>query len=318
MILNLPFAALRAFEVVARHGSFSGAALELGISQSAVSQHVRTLEEWLGHPLVRRGARQSVPTPDGMRLARAVADGLGRISDVCEDIRDKRRVTNTIVINCLPGFAFVWLFPRLVRFDLAHPDLSISISTDTGADALRTGQADIAVLYGPHPPPGLHVEALMGEDLFPVCAPALLDGDPPLRDLADLARHTQLRDDVDTLAAAPPSWEFWAHANDLNLPRPARIRRFGQSNMVLQAATQGLGVALGRGPLAIDALVEGRLVRPFPQIATSEFRYWLACARGAETSAKIRLFLDWMKKEVAEQPALPAAVARPGDGTAGE
>lgn len=313
MILNMPFAALRAFEVVARHTSFSAAALELGISQSAVSQHVKTLEVWLDHPLIQRGTRQSKPTRDGLRLARAIADGLGRISDVCEDIRDKRRADSTIIISCLPGFAFVWLFPRLTHFDMAHPNLSISISTDVSLDAFRAGQADIAVLYGPHPPPGLHVVELMGEVVFPVCAPGLLSGDPPLRRVADLARHTQLRDEVAEMSGTPPSWEFWADSNSLSLPRPARVRRFGQSNMVLQAAIAGLGVALGRGPLVIDALADGRLVRPFPQTATSHFRYWLACARGADDIPKIRLFLDWIREQGSTQPILPDPVPPSAD-----
>ena len=106
MIVNLPYSALRAFEAVVRHSGFSPAAAELGVSQSAVSQHVRALEEWLGLELLVRGARSSRPTREGELLALAISEGLGRISDVCTQLRDKTRTDRTIVISCLPGFAF--------------------------------------------------------------------------------------------------------------------------------------------------------------------------------------------------------------------
>ena len=308
MILNLPYTSLRAFEVVVRHATFSAAADELKVSQSAVSQHVKILEEWLGQKLITRGARRSSPTPEGTRLARAIADGLGRISDVCEDIRDKKRADDTIVISCLPGFAFVWLFPRLLRFDQTHPELSISITTDTGVTGFGRDQADIGIRYGIGDNPGFHVERLMGELLFPVCAPSLAKGAHPLRKVEDLADHTLLRDELVDTRGTPPSWEFWASENDITLPRPMRTRKFGQSNMVVQAAIEGAGVALGRGPLVQDALLDGRLVRPFPQTARSQYNYWLVCARNSHQVKKIKLFIDWIKKEAAEQPELPAPV----------
>jgi len=310
MILNLPYTSLRAFEAAARHGSFSVAADELGVSQSAVSQHVKTLEEWLGHGLMTRGARRSEPTRDGARLALAIAEGLGRISDVCEAIRDKRRADNAIIISCLPGFAYIWLFPRLLRFDLAHPNLSISITTDPGGAGFSSERADIGIRYGVGNNPGYLVEPLMGEDLFPVCAPALLGGPQPLRRVADLAHHTRLRDEFAPFTRHPPSWEFWARENHLTLPTPARTRSFGQSNMVIQAAIEGAGVALGRAPLVVDALRDGRLVRPLAQTARSKQKYWLVYTETTGDSDKIRLFIDWIKAEAENQPALPDPVTQ--------
>lgn len=306
MILNLPYTSLRAFEAAARHANFSAAADELGVSQSAVSQHVKALEDWLGHPLISRGARRSDPTRDGARLARAIADGLGNISEVCDSIRDKRRADNTIVVSCLPGFAFIWLFPRLLRFDLLHPDLTISIATDTGLGGFTSTQADIGIRYGHGNNPGFEVEELMGEDLFPVCAPSLATSDKPLRHISDLAHHTQLRDEFAPHTRTPPSWEFWAEKNALTLPTPARVRKFGQSNMVVQAALEGVGVALGRGPLVSQALLDGRLIRPFPETARSELKYWLVASEAMRQTKKISLFVDWIKSEADSQPALPA------------
>lgn len=301
MILNLPFAALRAFEAVARHGSFSDAADELGVGQSAVSQHVKSLEEWLGHDLITRGARRSLPTRDGARLALSIAEGLGQISEVCEDIRDKRRDDTTIVISCHPGFAFIWLFPRLLSFDQAHPEFAISITTDTGLRGVARAEADIAIRYGTGDFPGFTAVPLMRETLSPVCSPKLLNGARPLRTISDLAFHTQIRDEFAPTTTELPTWEYWARETAQSLPTPARIRSFGQSNMVVQATLQGDGVAMGRSPLVIDALRDGRLVQPFPQTVPSPLHYWLVYPDDQRRARKIALFVNWITTEAQNQ-----------------
>lgn len=301
MILNLPFAALRAFEAVARHGSFSEAADELGVGQSAVSQHVKSLEEWLGHDLITRGPKRSLPTRDGSRLALSIADGLGQISEVCEDIRDKRRDDKTIVISCDPGFAFIWLFPRLLNFDQAHPEFAISITTDAGLRGVARAEADIAIRYGTGDFHGVTVVPLIRETLSPVCAPQLLKGPKPLRSIADLAFHTQIRDDFAPTTTELPTWEYWARETGQSLPTPARIRSFSQSNMVVQSTLQGDGIAMGRSPLVMDALRDGRLVQPFPQNVPSPLNYWLVYPDDQRRVRKIALFLDWITTEAREQ-----------------
>ena len=302
MLLNLPFSALRAFEAVVRHRSFSAAATELGVSQSAISQHVKTLEDWLGQELLVRGARQSKPTRAGEQLAQAVSEGLGRISEVCGQLRDKRRSDRTITISCLPGFAFNWLFPRLSRFDLAHPDLSISIATDTGDLPFASTEADVGVWYGKGAYPGLNSDLLMRESLFPVCAPSLLAN---LNTIEDLVHHTILIDENLPQSGYRPTWDFWAKDQNITLPPARRTRRLGQANMVVQAAIEGLGVAMGREPLVIDALCDGRLVRPFPQVTKSVNSYWLVRKSGAQADRKVAVFLDWILAEAAAQPTLP-------------
>lgn len=314
MILNLPFAALRAFEAVARHGSFSGAADELGVGQSAVSQHVKALEEWLGHDLITRGARRSIPTRDGARLALSISDGLGQISEVCDDIRDKGRDDRTIVISCHPGFAFIWLFPRLLSFDQAHPEYAISITTDTGLRGVARAEADIAIRYGTGDFPGYGVRLLMHETLFPVCAPGLLTGPDAIRSLDDLAHHTQIRDEFAPTTTDLPTWEYWARESGQTLPTPARIRSFGQSNMVVQATLQGDGIAMGRSPLVMDAMRDGRLVRPFPQTVPSPLDYWLVYPDDHRRLKKIALFLDWITAEAeAQSRLLSTALERHGN-----
>lgn len=308
MILNLPYSSLRAFEAVVRLGSFSAAASELGVSQSAVSQHVKSLEEWLGQELLVRGARKSAATRFGVMLAHEIARGLGGISEVCNQIRDSSREDKTIVISCLPGFAFTWLFPRLLRFDLAHPELSISIATDTGGRPFNGSEADIGIRYGHGEFPDVTVEHLMSERLFPVCAPSL---GADLTDIASLQNHTLLQDEILNFGSANPSWEYWAEACNVHLPSRARTRRFGQSHMVIQAAIEGVGVALGREPLVLDALCDGRLIRPFPQITKSPLSYWLVRRKQKDESPKVREFLAWIKAEADGQPDLPPDTNKP-------
>lgn len=307
MIINLPFSALRAFETVVRHSGFSAAASELGISQSAVSQHVKTLEDWLNCKLLVRGARRSQPTPEGEELARAITVGLGQISDVCSTLRDRSRSDRTIVIGCLPGFAFTWLFPRLTRFDLTHPHLSISVSTETTQGGVLRNGVDVAICYGDGTHPGLETQELLQEQLFPVCAPGLMNGDAALRDIPDLGRFTLLQDESHLPGQTSSNWAHWARACNVSLPAETRTRRLGPSNMVIQAAIEGLGVAIGREPLVIDALCDGRLVRPFPQISPSPNAYWLVYRPEARQPDKITEFLSWILSEAHAQPALPAA-----------
>ncbi len=299
MLPNLPFVALRAFEAVVRLRGFGRAAEELGVTQSSVSQHVKIVEEWIGCRLVVRGPRTTIATKEGQTLADAIASGIGQIGELCDKMRHKGGADPTITVSCAPGFAVNWLFPRLIRFDQLHPDTPVSILTDPSPVRFAAGQADLAILYGMGNHPGLHVERLLDERVFPVCAPALLRDGAPLKTVADLAYHTLLLDELADIGGNPPTWAFWAEQTRQILPQPARVRRFGQANMVVQAAVQGLGVALGREPLVIDALADGRLVRPLDGVAMSQFSYWFVCAKEAMISDRILRLHEWLFQEAA-------------------
>ncbi|MEZ5733640.1 MAG: LysR substrate-binding domain-containing protein [Paracoccaceae bacterium] len=302
---QLPYPALRVVEAVVRLRSFSRAAEEMGMTQSAVSQHVRALEDWTGRRLLIRGRRASTATEDGELLAAAIAEGIGRIGAAIDHLQKKSRTTTTINIACPPGFAVNWLFPRLLNFDMDHPDIPVSVSTQPDDVLFETGRADVAIRYGTGGYSGLHAERLLGERVFPVCAPALIASGPRLDAAADLARHTLLADIHTTQKGEPPTWEFWAKETGTSLPKPARMRRFGQSNLTVQAALQGAGVALGREPLVIDALCSGRLMRPFPEIAVSRLFYWVVCPLRALDQPHIAEFVGWLRREAARQAPLP-------------
>ncbi|SEO19403.1 LysR family transcriptional regulator, glycine cleavage system transcriptional activator [Pseudorhodobacter antarcticus] len=305
MKANLPFGPLRTFESVARLRGFGRAAEELGVTQSAVSQQVKALEEWLGCQLITRAGR-ATPTDAGADLAAAVAAGFGRVASLCHDLRNAHSTAPAIGLSCLPGFAVNWLFPRLIHFDQRHPDIPVSILTTDAMANFTDDDVDLAIRYGVGSYAGLHVEKLMAERLFPVCAPGLLDR-LPLNVVADLARHTLLYDDLADIGGTPPTWEYWARELGVTLPRPARTRRFGQSNMVVQAAISGFGVALGREPLVVDALADGRLVRPFADLVPSQFAYWLVCPTEAARSPRLAAICAWLHDEVARQPPITPA-----------
>lgn len=304
---NLPFTALRTFESVARLRGFGRAAEELGVTQSAVSQHVKSLEEWLGRRLLNRAGGRTTATEEGARLAAAVADGFGQVAAVCNALRENGAENLTIGLSCLPGFAFNWLFPRLINFDQRHPEFPVSIMTSATLANFTDDEADIAIRYGLGGYAGLHVEKLMAERLFPVCAPVLLERGPRLETPADLAGHTLLYDEIADIGGNPPTWDYWAQEVGAVLPKPVRARRFGQSNMVVQAAVRGFGVALGREPLVIDALRDGTLVRPFAGLVPSQFAYWIVCPAGALKSNRIRAIRDWLHDEVARMPPITEA-----------
>jgi LysR family glycine cleavage system transcriptional activator len=300
-----PLASLRMFEAVVRHGGFRRAAEDLGVTQSAASQHVRRLEEWIGSSLLIRGAKRSTPTADGKLLCDAVVTGLETIGTACETLRRKgRRHDRPLMISTLPGFALQWLFPRLIGFDQSHPDIPISIATDSTPIDFADEQETLAIRYGLGRYPGLHVERLFGETLFPVCAPSLLDRAPALTSLENLAGHTLLVDETPRLGGKGPSWSSWFAAAGCSKAPSTRTRRFGQANMVVQAAIEGLGVALGREPLVIDELIAGRLIRPFPVIAPSAFAYYLVCPKDRLKDRRVRAFRDWLIAEAKRMPSV--------------
>ena len=303
MTRMLPFTALRTLEAVVRLNGFGRAAEELNVTQSAVSQHVKALEEWTGHRLLIRGARRTVPTEAGLRLSAAVAEGFGTVQRVCDALRDEMSPRNRgVTVAAPPGFAFVWLLPRLIGFDELHPNTPVSLSTDVSARDSQAELADVMILYGTGDYPGLHAEKLLGEVMTPVCAAPIRES---LRDVSDLSRQTLLHDDLQ-MGGLPSTWHYWADRTGLDLPAPRNQRRFGQANLVVQAAIQGLGVAMGRSTLVSDAILEERLFCPFPQVAPSPLSYWLVCKPDALAIRQVALFRDWLHDAVSrqKQPAI--------------
>lgn len=305
-----PLASLKAFEAVVRNRGFSRAAEELGMTQSAVSQHVKLLEEKLHCQLLVRQVRGSVTTMQGQKLFDAVTEGLNRISDVCEQIRQETvGGERSLLVSTLPGFAVKWLFPRLMCFDQAHPDLEISIITQSQRAYSAGGRADVAIRYGLGHYPDLYAERVFDDHLFPVVSPRVLQQGRPLKQPIDLSAYTILQDEIPAIQGVKPGWHTWLRAVGLKETVIKRSRRFSQSNMVIQAAIAGMGVALGRDVLAIDDLLSGQLVRPFSPLVPSGYGYYLVCSHKSLQNPKVQYFRDWLLAEAAQLPPLPAALA---------
>lgn len=297
MLKTLPFNALRTLEAVVRLRGFGRAADELNVTQSAVSQHVRQLEDWLGVQLLIRRGRQTLPTEAGERLAHNIREGFGMVETQCEELRGTAKPDSTgILVGSPPGFAFLWLLPRLLNFDDTNPDVSVSLSTDPQSRDPHLNEADVFICYSAGGFPGMHAEQLMTEKMAPVCAPKVAAS---LKTVDDLAAQTILQDNLEAKEIAS-NWDFWAKECGVSLPRFQKIRTYGQANLVVQAAAQGLGVAMGRGPLVADAIAEGTLVYPFPHTAQSQFAYWFVCSHDALTSKPVQAFRKWLHQTASE------------------
>ncbi len=297
MLRILPFAALRTMEAVVRLKGFGRAAEELNVTQSAVSQHIKSLEEWIGHKLLIRGARRTVPTETGIRLAAAVAEGFSTIETVCDELRGHRPTSHPGLLVAAPaGFAYIWLLPRLLTFDERHHDVPISMSTDAWAREVSNVDTDVIIHYGAGGFPGMHAEQLMTETMAPVCKPEIAAQLSGIEDLSDFTVLVDAPLDSDH----EPNWDFWAREIGQPLPAFRRKRSFAQANMVIQAAIEGLGVAMGRSTLVADALKNGTLVHPFDAQVVSQQAYWFVCSHDALKSKAVQAFRGWLHAEAAQ------------------
>lgn len=319
------FVLLRAFEAAARLESFTLAAEELHLTQSAISHQVKDLEAYLGCPLFYRRNRRVEPTAQGRRLFDSLARVFDVIETACGEVALEPRA-QVLALHCAPSFAVKWLGPRLPGFMQAHPDITIRLSSGAEPiDLTRVHEVDVAISYGVAlERPGLLVHPLGAERIVPMCSPALLDNAVSLRE--QIARMTLIDSQLSRV-----TWADWFALN--GLPLPARPRpSFDRAAMVISAAQDGMGVALETTRLAERELARGDLVElggetasgrggapagpdgggrdaPFAPLAReTHFLCYRVNERGLP---KIRLFHAWLWAEAglagAVLPALNAA-----------
>jgi LysR family glycine cleavage system transcriptional activator len=289
---------LRAFEAAARHLSFTRAASELNVTQTAISHQIRRLEDELGIRLFVRQNRSLALTPqarDYLPLVRAAFDDL-RLATERLLRKDGGKV---LTVSTLASLAAKWLLPRLNSFQDAHPDVDVRITTSTGLVDFKTDDVDAAIRYGRGHWPGVRAEWLMADELFPVCSPTLLQGNKPLRCPQDLAQHTLLH----TSGGYDDDWRLWLTAAGL----PAAISKHGGLSfdlifMTVQAAIDGLGVALGRTSYVQDDIAKGRLVVPFTIALPADTGFYLVSPEGRTDPAKMRAFRQWLKASARNKP----------------
>lgn len=298
---------LRAFEAAARRLSFTAAAEELHVTQTAISHQIRRLEDQLGRRLFERRNRSLTLTPDAEAYLPAIRAAFEDLRQATARLQRSGR-EDVLTVSTTASLAAKWLIPRVAAFQAAHTGIEVRITTSSQLVDFRRDQVDMAVRYGRGVWPGLHAVWLMAEDIFPICSPALLRGEHPLRRPEDLAHHNLLH-----VTSGLEDWQVWLTA--AGLPRSLAERRgltFDQSFMAMEAAIEGVGVALGRSRFAETDIAAGRLVAPFDVRLPADAGYYVVAPEQTANAAKIALFRDWL---IASMPpetgaAKPAAGVR--------
>jgi LysR family glycine cleavage system transcriptional activator len=292
---NLPLNALRACEAAARHLSFSKAADELCVTHAAVSHQIKLLEEQLGVTLFRRSNRGVRLTEAGETLVPVLGEAFDRIGGALDGLVAKPR-DRALRVTLTPLFASRWLMPRLGRLRAAHPGLEVGLLPSLRLVDLVAGEADLGVRCGIPPWSGLVADFLLPVTLTPLCSPAVLDGEPPLKTPVDLLRQTLIHADVGD-GRQGEEWRLWFAAAGLPDAASTRGLSFHDPGLALQAAADGLGVAMGYAELTLPEVGAGHLVRPFDIAARHPFSYYLVHAEARRDEAEIAAFRQWILEE---------------------
>jgi LysR family glycine cleavage system transcriptional activator len=280
---------LRAFEAAARHLSFTQAAAELNVTQTAISHQIRRLEQELGHRLFVRKNRALALTPKAKDYLPGVRAAFNDLR-LATDRLLRKDADNVLTISTLASLAAKWLLPQLSTFQEAHPGIDVRITTSTSLVDFSSGDVDAAIRYGRGHWPGVRAQWLMADEVFPVCSPALLKGNKPLRCPEDLSRYTLLHS-----SGYDDDWRLWLTAAGL----PTDISRqpglsFDLIFMTVQAAIDGIGVAMGRTSYVSDDIAKGRLVVPFKIALPADAGFYLVSPEAVEVPPKLRLFREWL------------------------
>ncbi len=308
------------FEAAARHLSFTKAAAERFVTQSAVSRQIAQLEAQLGVQLFQRRHRALQLTDDGVLLAEAVRQSLTLLHAAVDRIRVQTR-REVLSLTTTPGLASLWLIPRLADFLAAHPGIDVRIDATLELRQLGSDGIHLAIRYAAVGT--ADGDALFDETLQPVCAPALLrDPQRPLRLPADLRQHTLLKIAAPLGAKQMPNeWQSWLTAVGAADVEPAALLTFNAYDAAVSAAVAGQGVLLGRRPLVDALLARDDLVTPFPEGLVSARGYFVVAEERAARRPAVQALRSWLLAQSrvmpppGEPPSAPAAPPVPAPGT---
>jgi LysR family transcriptional regulator, glycine cleavage system transcriptional activator len=279
-----PLNAVRAFEAAARLGSFKEAAIELGVTHGAISQQVRLLEDWLRAPaLFWRSTRRVTLTPAGTALLEEIGPALDRISSAVQ----RHRATRGEV----PAAVLRWLLPRLSRFRDERSDIEVRLTTSNDPIDALADTFDVVIRGGPDSFHGFTSRLFLSERRLPVCSPALV-AKLPLEDISDLAQHTLLN-----VTSMPRLWHDWLVQAGHPRVNPTATLTFDHFFLTIQAAIDGLGVAMGPTALIGDDVAAGRLIAPFPDVSLPARSYFAYLPAGSEGGSQTAVFCDWLEQE---------------------
>ena len=297
-----PLNALRAFEAAARHGSFAAAGQELRVTDSAVSQQVRTLERYLGTRLFKRLPRGLLLTELGRTYLPVLTAGFDRLSEATLRLRS-RGIGGLLTVAALPAFASGWLLPRISRFRERYPRVDLLLKTGRALADFRREDVDVAIRFGAGTGNDTKSVFLLDEEVFPVASPTLMAPSLIPMTVADL-RMLPLLHDVDGHPAQPwLSWQAWFERAGVDSPAALRGLKFTDSIVLLSAAVAGLGVALGRGPNIEGLLARGQLVRLTQDSWKAAWSYRLVAPPANFSRPNVRAFVEWIVEEARGNPA---------------
>lgn len=305
MLRHIPgLQAIKAFDAAARHLSFTRAAEELNVTPAAISHQIKELEDQIGVSLFQRTSRHMQLTRQGAILKPAIADALDVLTKALQKIRQSDN-PKQIRVTASPSIAAKWLVPRLDRFLEAEPDADVRIDVSSSVLDFDRDDVDVAIRFGTGEHPGLQVDKLFQDVLFPVCSPALLEGHKPLKEPRDLLQFTLIHLDYEAQGAVWPNWRMWMQAAGVRDFNDSRGLHFSQTSLAVQAAIDGHGVALGDSTLVADDLAAGRLVRPFALSLRSptQFAYHLIMRRDTADRPMVKAFRNWILAEAAASSA---------------
>jgi LysR family glycine cleavage system transcriptional activator len=285
---------LRAFEAAARHLSFTNAAAELNVTQTAISHQIRRLEQELGVRLFVRQNRALTLTAEARDYLPGVRAAFNDLRLATDRLLRKDN-DHVLTVSTLASLAAKWLLPRLSMFQEEHPGIDVRITTSTSLVDFKSGDVDAAIRYGRGQWPGLRADWLMADQLFPVCSPALVAGEKPLRCPEDLADRTLLH----SSGGYDDDWRLWLTAAGLppNISRQPGLT-FDLIFMTVQAAIDGIGVAMGRTSYVEADIAKGRLVVPFKIALPADAGFYLVSPEARAESPKLSAFRQWLLASV--------------------
>ena len=286
--------ALSAFESSARHQSFTKAADELFVTQSAICRQIAALEDFLGLKLFRRSRRGVQLTAAGLAYSRKVAARLNEVERDTLEIMAKSGLGGTLELGVVPTFATRWLLPRLPRFNAQHPGVTVNLSVHTRPFLFDETALDAAIHAGQAIWPGTGATLLIHEKLIAVCHPQLLGAAPQLATAKDWQGHALLQ-----ISTRPYAWRDWFHRSGLAIDGDMAGPRFELFSMVAEAAVQGMGVALVPRLLIESELARGLLVPATPHQHASDRSYYLVYPEQRNENAALAVFRAWIEEEAA-------------------
>jgi LysR family glycine cleavage system transcriptional activator len=281
--------------------SFGKAADELNVTPAAISHQIHALEQVLGVKLFHRRNRSVALTASARVLLPGLGEAFGQIRASVGRLRAHNN-SGTLTVTASPSFAAKWLVLRLHRFQERAPDIDVRLSATDEVVDLTAGDFDLGIRYGAGRYPGLEVELLLRNEVFPACSPHLLATGPPLRTPEDLRRHALIHDQAVERDPLVPTWSMWLKAAGVRGMPAASGLTFSAGHLALDAAIAGRGVVLALSTIAAADLAAGRLVRLFSLALPDPFAYYIATAPAALDRPKVRLFRDWLRQEAADGP----------------